>query len=91
MSRAETARCPRHQTATGGDQAGARLSLTLTEMERLYDDCPQRFDPGVPPGRRMKTVFKLYDGGATPRTGRGVVTWMVALTAALYTYTMTNV
>ena len=64
MSRAETARCPRDQTATSSDIDGARLYLQLLEAERLYDDCPQRFDAGVDPNNKPRTLFRLYDGSA---------------------------
>ncbi|XP_005095832.1 uncharacterized protein LOC101854563 [Aplysia californica] len=64
MSRAETARCPRDQRANSNDIEGARLYMVLTEQERLYDDCPQRFDAGVTPSHKPRTLFRLYDGSA---------------------------
>ena len=82
MSRAETARCPRDQTATSWNVSGAHLYLQLTEMERLYDDCPQRYDPGVTPGRKQKTIFRLYDGKAVALGGQKTMTLVLALAVA---------
>ncbi|KAL4235651.1 hypothetical protein ACF0H5_004046 [Mactra antiquata] len=59
MSRAQNARCPRKQTALTYNMSGAGLALDLTESERLFDDCPQRFDPGSDPYRKPITLWVL--------------------------------
>lgn len=59
MSRSQNARCQPEQTASSYDMPGTGLALVLTENERLYDDCPQRFDPGLDPYRKPTTIYIL--------------------------------
>ncbi|XP_046543445.1 uncharacterized protein LOC124253673 [Haliotis rubra] len=59
MSRAQTARCPRDQKASSYQLEGTGLSMELYENERLYDDCPQRFDPGIDPYRKPTVIYVL--------------------------------
>ncbi|XP_063433389.1 uncharacterized protein LOC134715256 [Mytilus trossulus] len=59
MSRSQNARCPPEQTADSYQLDGTGLSLKLTESERLFDDCPQRFDPGLDPYRKPTIIYIL--------------------------------
>ncbi|XP_050400479.1 uncharacterized protein LOC126817508 [Patella vulgata] len=59
MSRAQTARCPRNQDAKSFDVVGTGLRMELFENERLFDDCPQRFDPGIDPYRKPMVIYVL--------------------------------
>lgn len=64
LSRAETARCPKNQNSRSYEIDGARLYLELTETERLFDDCPPRYDAGISPNRKPRTMYTL-DSGAS--------------------------
>lgn len=64
MSRSETARCPKQQTAYSYTTDGARFVMELTEAERLFDDCPQRFDAGMVVMKPI-TLYRLFDGSAS--------------------------
>ncbi|XP_060082564.1 uncharacterized protein LOC132561872 [Ylistrum balloti] len=64
MSRSQNARCPRAQTAQDYMMAGTGLSLRMTESERLFDDCPQRFDPGINPYKKPTTIYVLSKSNA---------------------------
>ncbi|KAL5016724.1 hypothetical protein ScPMuIL_006313 [Solemya velum] len=59
MSRAQNARCPRGQVATDYEREGTGLSLELYENERLFDDCPQRFDPGIDPYKKPTVIYVM--------------------------------
>ncbi|WAR23603.1 hypothetical protein MAR_037272, partial [Mya arenaria] len=50
--------------ATDYQIPGTGLFLDLTENERLFDDCPQRFDPGSDEHKKPITLWVL--SGATP-------------------------
>lgn len=65
LSRAETARCPKDQTSTSYEINGARLYMHLTESERLFDDCPPRFDSGIEPDIKPRTLYRLWDGAGS--------------------------
>lgn len=64
MSRAQNARCPREQDAYSYQIDGTGLALDLTESERLFDDCPQRFDSGANPYSKPITLWVL--SGVSP-------------------------
>lgn len=64
MSRSQNARCVWNQRADSFDIPGTGLALKLSESERLFDDCPQRFDPGLDPYRKPTTIFILNKGMA---------------------------
>ncbi|XP_005095831.1 uncharacterized protein LOC101854317 [Aplysia californica] len=59
LSRSQTARCQRAQNATSYMLEGTGLQMVLTENERLFDDCPQRFDPGLNPHMRPTVIYVL--------------------------------
>lgn len=59
MSRAQNSRCTRDQKAYSYLEPGTGLSLVLTENERLFDDCPQRFDPGLDPYKKPTIIYIL--------------------------------
>ncbi|XP_014775619.1 uncharacterized protein LOC106872953 [Octopus bimaculoides] len=59
MSRAANAKCKREQTAHSALGDGSTLRVELAESERLYDDCPQRFDHGFDPYRKPNTIYIL--------------------------------
>ncbi|GAB1605325.1 uncharacterized protein LOC115222299 [Argonauta hians] len=59
MSRAANAKCKKEQTAYSFQSDGATLKLELYENERLYDDCPQRFDHGFDPYKKPNTIYVL--------------------------------
>lgn len=59
MSRAQNPRCPRKQEAQSVNLPGTGLALDLTESERLFDDCPQRFDNGANPYSKPITLWVL--------------------------------
>jgi len=59
-SRAIRAACGRNQTAFSTTSAqGASLQLILTESERLFDMCPQRYDTGVNPYEKELKIYVM--------------------------------
>ncbi|CAL1544749.1 unnamed protein product [Lymnaea stagnalis] len=62
LSRSETARCPKNQNSRSYEIDGARFYMALTETERLFDDCPPRFDSGITPNAKPRTLYTLYSG-----------------------------
>ncbi|BFY99325.1 hypothetical protein BsWGS_02365 [Bradybaena similaris] len=59
MSRSQTARCRREQQSNMYLEEGTGLLMKLTEAERLFDDCPQRFDPGLNPYLKPQVIYVL--------------------------------
>ncbi|CAL1544750.1 unnamed protein product [Lymnaea stagnalis] len=59
LSRSQTARCRREQNSRSYMIEGTGLNMKLTESERLYDDCPQRFDPGLNPYLKPTVIYVL--------------------------------
>ncbi|CAC5366175.1 unnamed protein product [Mytilus coruscus] len=67
MSRSQNARYTPKQTADSYQLDGTGLSLKLTESERLFNDCPQRFDLGFDPYRKPTIIYILNKAnGSTP-------------------------
>ncbi|CAG2194472.1 unnamed protein product [Mytilus edulis] len=64
MSRSQNARCVPDQRADSFQIPGTGLALKLTESERLFDDCPQRFDPGLDPYRKPTIIYILNKSAA---------------------------
>ncbi|XP_060593949.1 uncharacterized protein LOC132748376 [Ruditapes philippinarum] len=81
MSRAQNARCPREQSAKSAMIPGTGLALDLTESERLFDDCPQRFDPGANPYSKPITLWVLNKAGIQLPT---LSVLIVAMATAIY-------
>ncbi|KAK3088306.1 hypothetical protein FSP39_017300 [Pinctada imbricata] len=65
MSRAQNARCNRAQTAKDYQIPGTGLVLEMLEAERLFDDCPQRFDSGINPYTLPNTIWVLNSSALT--------------------------
>jgi hypothetical protein len=64
-SRAIRAMCGRNQTAYSTTSAeGASLQLILTESERLFDSCPQRYDTGVNPYEKELKIYVMQGTSA---------------------------
>ncbi|PVD22670.1 hypothetical protein C0Q70_15925 [Pomacea canaliculata] len=59
LSRSQTARCQRNQKAVSYLMEGTGLQMVLHENERLFDDCPQRFDPGIDPYSKPTVIYVL--------------------------------
>ncbi|KAK7508265.1 hypothetical protein BaRGS_00000504 [Batillaria attramentaria] len=59
LSRSQTARCVRGQKSDSYMMEGTGLMLYLSENERLFDDCPQRFDPGINPYSKATVIYVL--------------------------------
>lgn len=60
LSRGVRGKCKRSQTAHSSEASdGVSLKLEMHESERLYDDCPQRFDPGYDPYKKPMTIYVL--------------------------------
>ncbi|XP_076462580.1 uncharacterized protein LOC143294945 [Babylonia areolata] len=59
LSRSQTARCRPDQTSADYMKEGTGLMMYLSENERLFDDCPQRFDPGIDPYRKATVIYVL--------------------------------
>jgi hypothetical protein len=58
MSEAIRAVCGPNQTAYSATASdGAALHLILTESERLFDSCPQRYDTGANPYVPVLPIF----------------------------------
>ncbi|KAI8773700.1 uncharacterized protein LOC106065122 isoform X1 [Biomphalaria glabrata] len=83
MSRSETARCPKNQNSRSYEIDGARLYLQLTETERLFDDCPPRFDSGIVTNAKPRSLYVL-NSGSDYLNARGL--WFIALLAVLCLY-----
>lgn len=67
LSRSQTARCVRNQNSRSFLLEGTGLNLILDESERLFDDCPQRFDPGLNPYMKPMVIYVLSGvGRVTP-------------------------
>ncbi|KAL3869491.1 hypothetical protein ACJMK2_042165 [Sinanodonta woodiana] len=81
MSRAQNARCVRNQYAETYTLPGTGLSLELQESERLFDDCPQRFDPGSNPYSKPITLYVL--SGVSHVTASGFAVLPVLLLSLL--------
>jgi hypothetical protein len=59
-SRAIRAACGQNQTAfSHRESEGASLQLILTESERLFDMCPQRYDTGANPYEKVLKIFVM--------------------------------
>jgi len=66
MSEAIRAVCGPNQTAYSATAAeGAALHLILTESERLFDSCPQRYDTGANPYVPVLPIF-VVDSAPSP-------------------------
>lgn len=85
LSRAETARCPKNQVSTSYQINGARLYLQLMESERLFDDCPPRFDSGIQLGIKPKTVYQLWGSASVLAP---TITTLLVLVVELFIQTM---
>ncbi|KAK7100147.1 uncharacterized protein [Littorina saxatilis] len=59
LSRSQTARCQRGQRSSDFQMEGTGLMMYLSENERLFDDCPQRFDPGINPYSKATVIYVL--------------------------------
>lgn len=78
MSRAQNARCNKKQEALDYQMAGTGLMLEMIENERLFDNCPQRFDSGVNPYKLPNTIWVLNTAA-----GVRVSHWIYSLTLAV--------
>lgn len=58
--------------------AGTGLMLEMIENERLFDNCPQRFDSGVNPYKLPNTIWVLNTAA-----GVRVSHWIYSLTLAV--------
>jgi len=74
MSRAQNARCNKKQEAQDYQMAGTGLMLEMIENERLFDNCPQRFDSGVNPYKLPNTIWVLNTAGSV-----GANCWILSL------------
>lgn len=79
LSRAETARCPKNQTARSYQIDGALFRMEVMERERLFDDCPQRFDSGIDVGLKPLTVFSMYTGCASCVTSKLNILFLISM------------
>ncbi|XP_064605817.1 uncharacterized protein LOC135470711 [Liolophura sinensis] len=60
LSRSARATCdPRQEATSYTPDQGASLSLELSESERLFDMCPQRYDDGYYPYRKPLAIYVM--------------------------------
>ncbi|GFO36649.1 actin cytoplasmic type 5 [Plakobranchus ocellatus] len=84
LSRSQTARCRRQQNSRSYLIEGTGLNLILDENERLFDDCPQRFDPGLNPYMKPMVIYVL--SGTNHVTASQVVALLNSLIVIFISY-----
>lgn len=75
LSRATRAQCGKRQTARSyTPEEGASLHLELKESERNFDSCPQRYDTGADPYKKLE---KIYVVGAASSLHYSILTLVI--------------